>query len=255
MSATANIDAKVRWSACSSAARSPDSPCRFRTPLQQLAELVRGRAGVAQTQEAEIEHGAEHGRAERAAEVAREQVGRGGAAALGPVDDILDQDDRGAREEAHTEPHDEGAEPGERGELSGVKNHERQAADRHQRGAEPQESAAARTGGSCGRRLSRRSASPAPSSAAQSPPPKRSGSQPPARYIGRNVVSPMIAMPLSKVAPFAAAIGRRAQRSNAIIGSRARRSCTTNKTALTQKMPAAASAVGRSMCRPRSTPP
>ena len=74
---------------------------------------------MAETQEAEIEHRAEHGRAERAAEAAGEQEGRGHAAAFGPVDDFLDQDDRGAREQAHAEPHDRASRrPATTGELS-----------------------------------------------------------------------------------------------------------------------------------------
>jgi hypothetical protein len=47
--------------------------------------------------------------------------------------------------------------------------------------------------------------------------------------MGRNVVNPTSAMLASAPAPFAAAMGRRLQRANEIIGSAARRSCAMKR--------------------------
>ena len=65
----------------------------------------------------------------------------------------------------------------------------------------------------------------------------------PCTYIGRNVVSPITAMPLSSVAALAVAIGRRDHSRNAIIGSAARRSCHANSPALTRNPAPATHAV------------
>ena len=55
----------------------------------------------------------------------------------------------------------------------------------------------------------------------------------PCTNTGRKVVSPIITMPVRSEAPFAAAIGRRPQRSSEIIGSGERRSCITNSATAT----------------------
>ena len=51
----------------------------------------------------------------------------------------------------------------------------------------------------------------------------------PCTYIGRNAVSPITTIPLSRVAALAVAIGRNDHSRNATIGFAARRSCHTNK--------------------------
>ena len=68
---------------------------------------ARGRAGR-EAGDADVENGAEHRRAQRAAEAAGEDIRRGGAAPHRPLDAVLDEDDRGDAQESHAESHDEG---------------------------------------------------------------------------------------------------------------------------------------------------
>src|ERR1700733_16324207 len=91
-----------------------------------------------------MEHGAEYGRAKRAAEAAGKEIGRGHASALGPAEYFLDQDDRGAAEKAHAESDDERAKPGEDGRTLPVEDEENERTKRNERAAYPQHGANAK---------------------------------------------------------------------------------------------------------------
>ena len=159
-------------------------------------------------QEAKIEHGAEHRRPESASEAPRKQERRRHAAALGPIDDLLDEDDRGARQEAHAQTHDRGADAGDEGELSRLIATKTSAPAGIS--APP-----TRSTGRTPNRLKKRTPTVAPTgqpiTIAESAKPATSGESciTPWTNIGRNEVRPIITMPQSREAALAAAIGRR----------------------------------------------
>src|ERR1700733_15053791 len=80
---------------------------------KKLPQLVRGdRTAPLCMRETIVEHGAKRRGAERAAEVACEQVRGRDAAALRPIDDFLDQDQRTYADQTHAKSHHEGTKRG-----------------------------------------------------------------------------------------------------------------------------------------------
>ena len=135
-------------------------------------------------------------------------IGGGDAAALRPVDDLLDEDDRGAAREPHAEADER--RPQRRRRRATLRASERR---RRARQAGP---GARRRAGSCARRKrfqrrarERRADRPAEHHA-ESEKPAISGDLPitPWTKTGRKVVSPMIAMPAKSEEALTAAIGR-----------------------------------------------
>ena len=159
---------------------------------------------------------------------AGEEVGGGDAAALRPVDDLLDQHDRGAARKPHAEADDRASRRRRRmagSRASGRRRPARRAGSAPRRPAAPAQTP---------KRAQMRGESVAPigqpSTIAESAKPATSGGFriTPWTKTGRKVVSPMITMPANSDEALTAAIGLRPQSSSEIIGSGERRSWTTN---------------------------